>query len=145
MAKFGYLKKHDPGSTLREYRFTGIEGVPVLICLPATSWREDYEAAVRAINLRDSGAAAAREPKADEPVASSVSKVRRRIPTMVQHVVRGWRVAFDDGTPAPFTPENLAEFLEMLPDAHLAEFMAWVSDISNFESVFSVEAVAKNS
>ena len=126
-----YAGLREDGTESKPYAFEDIDGVPTLLCRPATSANKRYNSArLKAISKRtNSGRKKARISSA------SVDAARREDAEMLaDYCVVGWKPAPVDSAkqPVDFSAENCRQFFLAIPDWMFDDFRAWVSDPVNF-------------
>jgi len=136
MSRFGNLSRLAVnGDEVVDYEMPFLEGSPIFQCKPATEQNKPYHRAL--LKLTSKLAKRLRGRDADpQTLRESRGYDVKLFP---QHVVVGWREnegPIDaDGNRVPYTPEDCADFIEMLaqmaPDV-FDEWRNWLSQPANF-------------
>ncbi len=144
MSKFGYLSKADVGKdavasyTIHQITVNG--RTPTLVLRPATVENSAY---FNEVLKRPSQARSLRGGKINPAVVRENRADDFRL--YPEHVVVGWcDVVASDGSDVDFCKEDVADFLNELPDWIFDEVRGFAGNIENFAGSIDVDTTAGN-
>ena len=145
MSDFSHLQKLDVGvAETIDYELFQIEGEPVLELAPATEANKPY---FNAVLRRSRKSVRALQAGSISPGMIASNREEDRA-LYVAHIIRGWRGVLDsDGKVAPFTQENVRDFLAALPNWIFDDLRTYAGNPANFmdDGVAEAELTGKSS
>lgn len=143
MVDFSNLKAYEP-TDMVAYRLTQLQGSCSLNLRPATEANPKYFAAFMKRNAQY--AKSNRRVTVTQALINDTRDSDKDL--FATHVIVGWSGITDiNGETVPFTPQNVRQFLDAIPDWIFDDIRAFASDPSNFVSLEDGDesAIAGNS
>jgi hypothetical protein len=143
MADFSYLKKLAVSAeSMVEYPLTELAGSPVLQLRPAN----DSNSAYMNDLLRLTGQSNGGRKKKVHVDAKLLGAMREHDKVLYpKHVIVGWKGMLDTaGEEVPFSQEDAAAFITMLPNWIFDGVREWAANPENFINTIDSEAIAGN-
>lgn len=130
MSDFSHLKRLEVGvAETVDYELFQIEGEPVLEVAPATEANKPY---FNAVLRRSRKNVRAINAGSISPGMIASNRAEDRL-LYAAHIVKGWRNVQDaEGKEAPFTSENVRDFLEALPNWIFDDLRTYCGNPANY-------------